>query len=156
MAYSVEAGLGWKLITWTIKKVNPMNDKTTQAQRLAHWHQLIGARDLAQLDTALAEDAVMHSPIVHHPLVGKTIVIKYLSAAFHVFLNDDFHYLRECLSDNSAILEFETTIDGIYVNGVDMIRWNQNGLIDDFKVMVRPIKAVNLIHQKMALLLGQT
>lgn len=130
-----------------------MTRTTQNSEHLESWHQLIRTKDLPKLEDMLAEDAVLHSPIVHRPLAGRAIVVKYLSAAFEVFLSQDFHYIRECFNEDSAILEFETTVDDITVNGVDMIRWDENGKIVDFKVMVRPLKAVNIIHQKMAAML---
>jgi hypothetical protein len=108
------------------------------------------------LDDLLDEGVVMHSPVVHTPLQGKAITCRYLNAALHVFINDSFRYVREVSGQNDAILEFEVEIDGIRVNGVDMIHWNENGRIVDFKVMLRPLKAVNLIHQKMAEMLQIT
>ena len=77
----------------------------------------------------------------------------YLSAAFRVFSNPTFRYVREIVGATDAMLEFETEIDGILVNGVDIISWNDAGQIVDFKVMLRPLKAINLIHQKMAAML---
>lgn len=77
----------------------------------------------------------------------------YLGAAFRVFCNPTFRYIREIVGESDAMLEFETEIDGILVNGVDIIRWNAAGQIVDFKVMLRPLKAINVIHQKMAAML---
>ena len=77
------------------------------------------------------------------------ITTLYLTAALHVFVNDSFKYLREVVSDNNAVLEFMTVIDGITVNGVDMLTWGTDGRITEFKVMVRPLKAINLIHRMM-------
>ena len=114
------------------------------------WHRLVEERDVEGLDALLADEAVFHSPVVHTPQVGKPITKKYLAAAFHVFFNESFHYVRELQSDRDAVLEFEVKLDGISVNGVDMIKWNDAGKITEFKVMLRPLKAVNLIHQKMA------
>ena len=116
---------------------------------LADWHHVITSRDIAKLDDILAANATFHSPVVHTPQVGKDITKMYLSAAFHVLLNDSFHYVREVADDNNAILEFMVNIDGIEVNGVDMIQWDQDGKIIDFKVMLRPYKAINLIKEKM-------
>jgi len=113
------------------------------------WHQLVEKRDTRGLDALLADEAVFYSPVVHTPQVGKAITKKYLVAAFQVFFNESFRYLRELKGDRDAILEFEVTLDGITVNGVDMIKWNDAGKITEFKVMLRPLKAVNLIHQKM-------
>ena len=120
---------------------------------LAVWHQLVADRNPAGLDTLLAEDVVFYSPVVYTPQAGKPITMMYLAAALHVFGNDTFHYVREVRGERDAVLEFLVEIDGVNVNGVDMIRWNDAGQIAEFKVMLRPLKAVNLIHEKMAALL---
>jgi hypothetical protein len=120
---------------------------------VAVWHQVAKARDVRGLDGLLADEAIFYSPVVHTPQVGKAITTKYLAAAFHVFFNDSFHYVRELTGDRDAVLEFELELDGIKVNGVDMLKWNDAGKIVEFKVMLRPLKAVNLIHQKMAAML---
>lgn len=114
------------------------------------WHRLVEERNPRGLDTLLDEEAVFISPVVHTPQRGKEIATAYLSAAFDVFCNPTFHYVREIIGTSDAMLEFETEIDGIMVNGVDIIRWNEAGRIVEFKVMLRPLKAVNLIHQRMA------
>ena len=118
------------------------------------WHGLVKSHDAAGLDALLAEDAVFFSPVVHAPQRGKVLTKGYLSAAFQVFFNPSFRYVREIIGESDAMLEFETEIDGITVNGVDIIRWNGEGKIVEFKVMVRPLKAINLIHQKMAAMLA--
>jgi hypothetical protein len=117
------------------------------------WHQLVDERDAAGLDALLADEVVFYSPVVYTPQVGKPITTMYLAAALHVFGNDTFRYVREVVGEHDAVLEFLVEIDGISVNGVDMIRWNDAGQIIEFKVMLRPLKAVNLIHEKMAALL---
>lgn len=114
------------------------------------WHRIVEHRDIEGLDALLADEAVFYSPVVHSPQVGKAITQKYLTAAFHVFFNESFRYVRELRGDKDAVLEFELILDGIMINGVDMIKWNDAGKITEFKVMLRPLKAVNLIHQKMA------
>jgi ketosteroid isomerase-like protein len=116
---------------------------------LAAWHRIVKARDVAGLKALIADDAVFHSPVVHTPQRGKPLVVAYLSAAFEVFFTDSFRYVREVVGPQDAVLEFELEIDGVRINGVDMIRWNDAGQITDFKVMLRPLKGVNLIHQKM-------
>lgn len=113
------------------------------------WHDIVRTRDASRLSDLLADDVVFYSPVVHTPQVGKVITTMYLSAAVQVFGNDCFRYIREVVGERDAVLEFETEIDGIVVNGVDMIRWNDDGKIIEFKVMVRPLKAINIIHQKM-------
>jgi hypothetical protein len=114
------------------------------------WHGLVKTANPVLLNSIIAENAVFHSPIVHTPQVGKALTKMYLMAAFKVLFNDSFKYVRELVSENDAVLEFEVVIDGILVNGVDMIRFNEEGQIIDFKVMIRPLKAINLIQQKMA------
>ena len=116
---------------------------------LSAWHALINTRDAKGLDDILADDVVFYSPVVHTPQRGKLITTLYLTAALHVFVNDTFHYVREVASGNHAVLEFMTVIDGITVNGVDMMTWGDDGRITEFKVMVRPLKAINLIHKMM-------
>lgn len=117
------------------------------------WHELVRTRNATGLAALLADDVVFHSPVVHTPQVGKAVTQQYLAAAFHVFFNASFHYVRELSGPNDAVLEFQVDIDGIAVNGVDMLKWNDEGQITEFKVMVRPLKAINLIHQKMAAML---
>lgn len=123
------------------------------ASPLARWHQLVAGCDFAGIPALLAEDVVFHSPVVHTPQAGKQIATFYLQAAFRVFNNRSFRYVRELEGERDAVLEFLVEIDGIRVNGVDMIAWNEDGLITDFKVMLRPLQAIKLIHQKMAELL---
>jgi hypothetical protein len=128
------------------------------------WHDLL--RDLSEerLDAMLAADVVFHSPVVHTPQAGKALTKLYLMAAFNVFPGDSggeadrmsqskFQYVREVVGQNDAVLEFMTEIDGIVINGVDMIRWNDAGKIVDFKVMIRPLKAIQKIHGQMAKML---
>ena len=120
------------------------------ATTLHTWHELVRTRNSRGLDTLLADDVVFHSPVVHTPQVGKAITARYLTAAFHVFFNESFRYVREIVGPRDAALEFQVEIDGIAVNGIDLIRWNEEGRIVEFKVLIRPLKAINLIHQKMA------
>jgi SnoaL-like domain len=117
------------------------------------WHRLVRTQDPSGLSSLIAEDAVFHSPVVHSPQRGKKLTVGYLTAAFGVFFNPTFRYVREIVGPSDAMLEFETEIDGIQVNGVDIIRWNVAGHIVDFKVMIRPLKAINVIHQRMAAML---
>ena len=121
-----------------------------QSDPVKTWHRIVAKRDLQGLDALLADEAVFYSPVVHTPQVGKSITKKYLAAALQVFFNESFRYVRELRGDRDAVLEFQVELDGITVNGVDMIKWNDAGKIAEFKVMLRPLKAVNLIHQKMA------
>ena len=113
------------------------------------WHELVRTHNPAGLSALLADDVVFHSPVVHTPQAGKVVTHLYLSAAFQVFFNESFRYVREIVGPRDAMLEFQVDIDAIAVNGVDIIKWNDEGRIIEFKVMLRPLKAVNLIHQKM-------
>ncbi|MBN8944263.1 MAG: nuclear transport factor 2 family protein [Rhizobiales bacterium] len=122
-------------------------------QTIEAWHRIVAARDPKGLDALLAEDVVFLSPVVHTPQAGKRVTAGYLTAALHVLNNDRFRYLGEWYGETSAVLEFETVVDDIVINGVDMIAWNEAGLITEFKVMVRPLKAINLLHQLMGAML---
>ena len=121
---------------------------------LETWHRLVREHDPSGLNALLADDAVFHSPVVHTPQRGKDLVLGYLGAAFQVFFNPTFRYVREIVGPHDAMLEFQTEIDGILVNGVDIMKWNDAGQIVDFKVMLRPLKGINIIHQKMGEMLA--
>ncbi|CAG0971852.1 steroid Delta-isomerase [Myxococcaceae bacterium] len=114
------------------------------------WHDLVRRRDASALDDMLADDCVFHSPIVHTPQRGKALSKLYLTGAILLLGGEDFHYVREIVGERDAMLEFRAVVDGIEVNGVDIVRWNDAGKIVDFKVMVRPLKAIHLLHAKMA------
>jgi hypothetical protein len=116
---------------------------------IATWHKIVENRDATGLDNILADNVVFHSPVVHTPQAGKPITTLYLTAALHVLNNQTFKYLREVVQGNNAVLEFQGVIDGISINGVDIITWGEDGRITDFKVMLRPLKAVNLVHRMM-------
>jgi hypothetical protein len=132
-------------------------------QVVAKWHLHMRGQLEGGLDTLLADDCVFLSPIVFTPQVGKEITKLYLTAASKTFPGDgsteqdgekpssggSFHYVKEILSGHHAMLEFETKVDGKYVNGIDLISCNDDGQISEFKVMIRPLQAVNLIHEQM-------
>jgi predicted aconitase len=122
----------------------------TSPWAIERWHEIAAKRDAASLPDILADDVVFLSPVVHTPQVGKAITLKYLGAALAVLGNESFHYVNEWYGERSAVLEFETTVEGILVNGIDMIECGLDGRITRFKVMVRPLKAINLLHQRMA------
>lgn len=122
---------------------------------IAAWHDVVQGRDLAALQALLADDVVFHSPVVHTPQRGKPITLAYLTGAMHVLNTPAFRYVREIVGERDAVLEFMTEIDGIAIDGIDLIHWNDAGQIDDFKVMVRPLKAVQIVHQKMGEMLAR-
>ncbi|WP_373489727.1 nuclear transport factor 2 family protein [Parasphingorhabdus sp.] len=119
------------------------------------WHDHFKDKNGTTLRDQVADDAVFHSPVVHTPQSGKALVVAYLSAADQVLANDSFRYVREIVDDgaNMAMLEFELELDGVHVNGVDIISWNDAGKIQDFKVMVRPLKAINKVWEEMGKML---
>lgn len=122
---------------------------------LAAWHAyMAGGGDPQALRDLLAADAVFHSPVVHTPQAGRDKVFAYLHAASHVLGGENFRYLREIVDSDQACLEFATELEGIQINGVDIIRWDDSGKIIDFKVMVRPLKAINKVWEKMAAMLA--
>ena len=117
---------------------------------IARWHRILRERDLAALHALLHEQAVFHSPVVHTPQVGRTLVVAYLTAAATVIANPTFRYVREIIGSHDALLEFVTELDGVEVNGIDLIRWDEAGRIVEFKVMVRPLKAMQAVQRCMA------
>jgi hypothetical protein len=121
------------------------------------WHDHLQGKFEGGLDELLADDVVFYSPVVFTPLESKDMAKLYLSAAAKTFGEDgsSFHYTKEVMSRNHSILEFESTIGGTYVNGVDIMTWNDEGRISEFKVMIRPLQAVNLVHAKMKAMLEQ-
>ena len=127
----------------------------SQKTPLARWHQAIKTGDASILSEILAEEVVFHSPVVWTPQKGKMITTLYLMGAFQVLGGQDFVYVKEIIAGNTAILEFNTKIEDIVVNGVDIIQWNEAGKIIEFKVMVRPLKGMHIVHQKMATMLEQ-
>ncbi len=131
-------------------------DAGTQMDNLARWHDYIqgGSKDEA-LSAILHDDAVFHSPVVHTPQRGKAIVMAYLGAAAQTLGNPAFRYVREMVDGPHVLLEFETEMEGVHVNGIDLITFDENGLITDFKVMVRPLKAVNKVWEMMGAMLEQ-
>ena len=123
---------------------------------LEAWYGLIANKDVQALNDQVAEGAVFHSPVIHKPQQGKTVTVKYLAAANAVLNNGSFRYVGEWTSPNSAVLEFSAEIDGISIDGADFITWNDDGKIVDFKVMIRPLKAIEKVMQKMGEQLART
>ena len=118
---------------------------------VAAWHDYMkSGGDADLLSAQLADNAVFHSPVVHSPQEGKAKVMLYLLSAAKVLGNDSFTYVREVVEGHDALLEFTCEIDGILINGIDLIRFDDDGRIIDFKVMVRPVKAVNKLWEMMA------
>ena len=116
---------------------------------LDKWYAYMTSHDRAALWDLLDPEAVFESPVVHTPQRGRDITFKYLSSAEQVLGGPGFAYCAEWRSDNGAVLEFEKQIEGITINGVDIITFGDDGRITHFKVMVRPLKAINLLHRLM-------
>jgi hypothetical protein len=119
------------------------------------WISIIETGRTDDLDALLADDAVFYSPAVFSPQEGKALTSKYLKAAAELFGDTNFHYVEQWYSDRSAILEFAATVNDVYVNGIDMIHWNDDEQIVSFKVMLRPFKGLQAIMAPMAELLAQ-
>ena len=135
-------------------------------ENIKKWHDQTHGKFPGGLDALLADDIIFYSPVVFTPQEGKDLAKLYLMAAGNTFGGDDakkggdlaessFKYTKEVLSVNQAILEFETTIEGKYINGVDIITFNDEGKISEFKVMIRPLQAVNMIHMQMQRMLEE-
>lgn len=115
---------------------------------LSTWHRIVETGNVSLLDGLLAADAVFHSPAVHAPQEGKQLVIMYLRAALAV-LGPTLRYVHEWHDDSSAVLEFEASLDGLHVHGIDRFRWNSRGEVTDFAVMVRPIRGLEQLISRM-------
>ena len=113
------------------------------------WHDNLHVQNVDFLEEILDESVVFYSPVVFKPIEGKEMTKLYLASAGESFNMESFKYVREVHQAMESVLEFETDIDGIWVNGIDMITWNEAGKIIDFKVMIRPLKAVEIVRMKM-------
>ncbi|MFN8018457.1 MAG: nuclear transport factor 2 family protein [Acidimicrobiales bacterium] len=147
-------------------------------QAVADWHRYLKGQLPGGLDELLHDDCTFFSPIVFTPQQGKAITKLYLEAAAQTLPGDGpsgdiasagsdeagaggsggssgggFRYTKKVLDGDTAVLEFETTVDGLYVNGVDIIRCDEDGKIIEFRVMIRPLQAVNKVHAQMAAML---
>lgn len=121
---------------------------------IAAWHRLIETRDPSGLHALIADGCVFQSPAVHAPQVGKEVTVKYLSAAIETLGGPDFRYVEQWLAPRSAVLEFMTRLDGMELNGVDIIHWDNSDQITSFRVMVRPLKGLMALIPAMAAKLG--
>ena len=120
---------------------------------IQRWIDIIDTGRTDELETLLAENAVFYSPAVFAPQEGRATTRAYLSAAVKVLGDSDFRYVGKWFADRSAVLEFVADLDGIHVNGVDVIHWNDDDEIVEFKVMLRPLKALQAVMPAMAELL---
>jgi SnoaL-like domain len=118
------------------------------------WHEIARQRDVHRVDEILAEDCVFFSPVVHRPQQGREVTRRYLDAALRLF-PDSFRYVREVVAAPHAVLEFVCEMEGITINGVDILTFDECGRISEFKVMVRPLKAINLLHARMKAMLEE-
>lgn len=121
---------------------------------MQRWVEIVEAGRFGEIGELLADDAVFYSPAVFTPQEGRAKAVEYLTAAGKLFANSDFHYVEQWHNDSSAILEFAANIDGVYVNGIDMVHWNGDEKIVSVKVMIRPFKALQVVIPRMAELLG--
>lgn len=112
------------------------------------WHEVVQNKDPKGLEAIIADDCVFHSPVIHKPQEGKELTMFYLTGAVQVF-NDSFHYVKEVVNDEHAVLEFSCVVDGITINGVDIISFDETGKINEFKVMIRPMKGITTMAAKM-------
>ena len=121
---------------------------------IARWHRYLAGELPGALDALLADDVVFYSPVVYTPQRGKTTTTQYLEAASRTLVGGAFEYTKRVLAGDTAVLEFETTVDGRYVNGVDIIRCDDAGRIIEFRVMMRPLQGIQAVHEQMGRLLA--
>jgi hypothetical protein len=112
------------------------------------WHAVVASRDPALLDDLLADEVVFRSPAVFAPQQGKALTARYLTIAMLV-LGPSLRYLSQWHDHSSAVLEFEAELEGSYVQGVDMLRWNGDGKLVSFTVMVRPLRGLEKLIELM-------
>jgi SnoaL-like domain len=117
---------------------------------IQRWVDFMSTGDSAMLADLLDDDVVFHSPAVFTPQVGRKKTSAYLLAAEAVFADTGFHYLDRWYGERSAVMQFAAGLDGIVVEGIDMIQWNDDDRIVSFKVMVRPLKALQALIPRMA------
>lgn len=113
------------------------------------WHRHLRGELPGGLAELLADDVVFLSPVVFTPQRGRSVTTAYLEAAAEVLNGDAFRYVRQVVAGDTAVLEFETELDGTYVNGVDILTCNDAGRITEFKVMIRPLRAISAVHERM-------
>jgi hypothetical protein len=115
---------------------------------LQRWHRVVESRDGSRLPDLIAEGAVFRSPAVHTPQEGRDLVAAYLAGAF-VVLGPELTYQDEWVRERDAVLRFTTVVEGLQVEGIDLIRWDDDGQIVDFTVMIRPFKALQAVMARM-------
>ena len=113
------------------------------------WHEVVKNRDYNLLESILADDIIFYSPVVYTPQKGKQLALQYLMAASEVFNSSSFKYDKEVIGNSNASLEFSLTLDNTDINGIDLISWDESGKILEFKVFIRPLQGVNMIHKLM-------
>src|SRR2546430_2714888 len=123
---------------------------TMNPKAIETWESIVESGDLSLLDPLLAEDAVFESPVAHTAQVGRSKARAYLSGAVKALKSSHFHFVGRWFCNRSAVLEFRTRLDGLDVNGVDIISWNAADQITHFKVMVRPLKAIQAVQEAIS------
>ena len=120
-------------------------------QSIAHWHEMLANRDMSILNELLADDIVFRSPVAFNPYPGKPVVFFILSNVIQIFEN--FTYHREFYTEDglNVVLEFSANIGDKKLKGIDMIRFNEDGQMIDFEVMIRPKSGI----EALATLMGQ-
>lgn len=116
---------------------------------IVKWHEVVKNRDYNLLESILADDIIFYSPVVYTPQKGKQLALQYLMAASEVFNSSSFKYDKEVIGSSNASLEFSLTLDNTDINGIDLISWDESGKIIEFKVFIRPLQGVNMIHKLM-------
>ena len=131
----------------------PPGDGVRIESPLEQWHRIVLSQDAGAVCGLLAEDTIFYSPVAYTPQRGREAAGRYLRAALRVFFNPSFRCVRKMTGPRDGLFEFETEIDGILVNAIDLLRWNGEGRVVEFKVMVRPLRAISLTQQRMAAML---
>ena len=115
---------------------------------LDKWLSVLNNPDAEKLSELISDEAVFYSPVVHTPQKGKVLTTMYLMGASKVLING-FEYKKKIIKGLHGVLEFSCVVDDLTIEGVDIIELNEEGKVISFKVMIRPLKALNKVHQKM-------
>jgi len=119
------------------------------------WRDLFAMENMPPVRDMLAEDIQMHSPAMHQVQRGPDLIADYITAAHEIFTRWDLDYVRAFQNGNEICMEFEGEIEGVTLNGVDIIRWNADDKIDDFKIMIRPASGLKKLGEVMVKILAE-
>jgi len=132
----------------------PKNIHPAVARSLDTWHHMVASRDLSNLLSIVHPDAVFRSPMANTAYTSAPALMLALSTVIQVF--EDFTYHRQLATDDglNIVLEFSARVGDKQLKGIDLVRFNEQGQITEFEVMVRPLSGLQALGTKMGARLG--